>query len=126
MRPIIEAHLVDAEGSAARIQLATIDRVSTTDPIGMSLGEGKALLAAAQQYLVYSQCQGIGSAHAHCGRCDARLGAQGLAPTSDQNGVWFGQCAKSPSSALSLCEQTREGFFQPSHAGGAHQHDIRA
>ena len=44
MRPIIEAHLVDAEGSAARIQLATIDRVSTTDPIGMSLGEGKALL----------------------------------------------------------------------------------
>ena len=77
MRPIIEAHLVDAEGSAARIQLATIDRVSTTDPIGMSLGEGKALLAAAQQYLVYSQCQGIGSAHAHCGRCDARLGLKG-------------------------------------------------
>lgn len=58
MRLIIEAHLVDDEGSTARIQLATIDRASTTDPLGMSLAEGKALLAAAQQYLVNSQCQG--------------------------------------------------------------------
>ena len=77
MRLIIEAHLVDDEGSTARIQLAAIDRASTTDPLGMSLAEGKALLAAAQQYLVNSQCQGIASAHAHCERCDARLGLKG-------------------------------------------------
>ena len=77
MRLIIEAHLVDDEGSTERIELATIDRASTTDPLGMSLAEGKALLAAAQQYLVKSQCQGIASAHAQCEHCDARLGLKG-------------------------------------------------
>lgn len=70
MRLIIEAQLVDDEGSTERIQLATIDRASTTDPLGMSLAEGKALLAAAQQHLVNSQCQGIASAHAHCDRSE--------------------------------------------------------
>ena len=64
MRLIIEAHLVDDEGSTERIHLATIDRASTTNPLGMSLAEGKALLAAAQQHLVKSQCEGIASAHA--------------------------------------------------------------
>ena len=77
MRLIIEAHLVDDEGSTERIQLATINRSSTTAPLGMSLAEGKALLAAAQQHLVSSQCQGISSAHAHCDHCDARLGLKG-------------------------------------------------
>ena len=62
MRLIIEAHLVDDEGSTERIQLATINRSLTTAPLGMSLAEGKALLAAAQQHLVSSQCQGISSA----------------------------------------------------------------
>ena len=52
MRLIIEAHLVDDEGSTERFQLATIDLASTTDALGMSLAEGKALLAASQQYLV--------------------------------------------------------------------------
>jgi hypothetical protein len=54
MRLTIEAHLVDDEGSTERIQLATIDRATTTDPLGMSLAEGKALLASARQYLVKS------------------------------------------------------------------------
>ncbi|MES2944731.1 MAG: hypothetical protein V4772_17835 [Pseudomonadota bacterium] len=71
MRLIIEAHLVDDEGSTERIELASIERAMTTDPRGMSLAEDKALLAAAQQLLVDSQCQGIASAHAHCERCDA-------------------------------------------------------
>jgi hypothetical protein len=77
MRLIIEAHLVDDEGSTERIQLATIDRASTTDPLGMSLAEGKALLASAQQYLVKGQCEGIASDHAHCEHCDARLWHKG-------------------------------------------------
>lgn len=77
MRLIIEAHLVDDEGSTERIELASIERALTTDPLGMSLAEGKSLLAAAQQHLVDSQCQGIASAHAHCERCDARLRLKG-------------------------------------------------
>ena len=48
MRMIIEAHLVDDEGYTERVQVYAIDRELTTDPIGMSLAEGKALLAAAQ------------------------------------------------------------------------------
>ena len=47
MRLIIEAYLVDDEGSTERTQLASIERALTTDPLGMSLAEGKALLAAA-------------------------------------------------------------------------------
>ena len=77
MRLIIEAPLVDDEGSIDRIELASIKRAMTTDPLGMSLAEGKALLAAAQQHLVDSQCQGIASAHAHCERCDAKLALKG-------------------------------------------------
>ena len=77
MRLIIEAHLVDDEGCTERIELASIERALTADPLGMSLAEGKAVLAATQQHLVDSQCQGIASAHAHCERCDARLGLKG-------------------------------------------------
>ena len=51
MRMIIEAHLVDDEGCTERVQVYAIDRELTTDPLGMSLAEGKALLAAAQQLL---------------------------------------------------------------------------
>ena len=43
----------------------------------MSLAEGNALLAAAQQHLVSGQCEGIASAHAHCEQCDARSGVKG-------------------------------------------------
>ena len=77
MQMIIEAYLVDDEGCTERVQLCAIDRQLTTDPLGMSLAEGKALLAAAQQHLLNSQCQGIASAHAHCEHCDARLGVKG-------------------------------------------------
>ena len=52
MRLIIGAHLVDDEASTERIELASIERALTTDPLGMSLAEGKALLAAAQQHMV--------------------------------------------------------------------------
>ena len=52
MRLIIEAYLVDDEVSTKRIELASIKRALTTDPLGMSLAEGKAVLAAAQQHMV--------------------------------------------------------------------------
>ena len=52
MRLIIKAHLVDDEGCTERTELASIERALTTDPLGMSLAEGKALIAAAQQHLV--------------------------------------------------------------------------
>ena len=51
MQMIIEARLVDDVQETARIQLAVVDRELTTSPLGLSLAEGKALLASAQQYL---------------------------------------------------------------------------
>ena len=77
MQMIIEAHLVDDEGRTERVELAAINRELTTDPLGMSLAEGKSVLAAAQQYLVEQQCQSIASAHAQCERCDARQRLKG-------------------------------------------------
>ena len=73
MQMIIEARLVDDVQETARIQLAVIDREMTTSPLGLSLAEGKALLASAQQYLVRAQWEGIGAAHAHCESCRAEL-----------------------------------------------------
>ena len=52
MQLVIEAHLVDDERYTERIELASIERSLTTDPLGMSLAEGKALLAAPQQHMV--------------------------------------------------------------------------
>ncbi|MBK6650125.1 MAG: ISKra4 family transposase [Betaproteobacteria bacterium] len=77
MKMIIEAHLVDDVGQTERIELATISCELTTDPLGMSLAEGKALLSHVQQYLVKLQCQSIASAHAHCDQCNARLTMKG-------------------------------------------------
>ena len=48
MQMIIEARLVDDAQETARIHLAVIDREMTTSPLGLSLAEGKALLASAQ------------------------------------------------------------------------------
>ena len=73
MKMIIEAHLVDDVGQTERVELATICRELTTDPLGMSLAEGKALLSHVQQYLVKWQCQSIASAHAHCDQCNASV-----------------------------------------------------
>jgi len=79
MQMIIEARLVDDVQETARIQLAVVDREMTTNPLGLSLAEGKALLASAQQYLVpsFAQCEGIGAAHAHCEICGAGLSLKG-------------------------------------------------
>ena len=77
MRMIIEARLVDDQGCTERVQVYAIDRALTTDLLGMSQAEGKALLAAAQQHLINGQCEGIASAHAQCEECDAKLGVKG-------------------------------------------------
>ena len=42
MKMIIEAHWVDDCGHTERVQLASINRDLTTDPLGLSLAEGKA------------------------------------------------------------------------------------
>ena len=47
MQMIIEARLVDDVQETARIHLAVVDREFTTSPLGLSLAEGKALLASA-------------------------------------------------------------------------------
>lgn len=58
--------------------LAVIDRELTTDSIGLSLAEGKALLASAQQQLVRLQCERIAAAHVFCRKRDAALSAKGV------------------------------------------------
>ena len=77
MKMIIEAHWVDDGGQTERVQLASINRDLTTDPLGLSLAEGKALLAATQKYFVEQQCQSIAFAHAYCERCEAKLSLKG-------------------------------------------------
>jgi hypothetical protein len=76
MQMIIEARLVDDLTATEPIRLAVIDRGLTTSPLGLSLVEGKSLLASAQQYLVRAQCAGIADAHAHCEICGVRLRAK--------------------------------------------------
>ena len=77
MKLIIEARLVDDISESPPVRLATIDRESTADPLGLSLAEAKAILASAQRYFVDAQCQGIAHAHSFCEKCDARLVAKG-------------------------------------------------
>ena len=77
MKMIIEARLVDDVQETARVHLAVVDRELTTDALGLSLAEGKGLLASAQQYFVRAQCEGIGAAHAHCEICGASLQMKG-------------------------------------------------
>lgn len=78
MQMIIEARFVDDLGETARVPMATIDRELTTDTLGMSLAEGKALLASAQQLMVRTQCEGIAIAHSACKQCSARLSVKGF------------------------------------------------
>ena len=58
-------------GGGAAIPLGTIDRQGSRDvPIGVSLGEGSALLASAQESLVRAQCHAITAAQEQCAQCD--------------------------------------------------------
>jgi hypothetical protein len=54
-----------------------IERESTTSPLGLSLAEGKELLASAQKYFVAEQSLSIAGAHSYCSRCGVRLGVKG-------------------------------------------------
>jgi hypothetical protein len=77
MRMIVEPYLVGDERMTTSVRLATIERELTTDALGLTLDEGKALLAEAQKYLFRSQCAGIAAAHSVCEMCNARLSAKG-------------------------------------------------
>ena len=77
MQMIIEARMVDDLGETAPVRLALIERESTTSTLGLSLAEGKALLASAQKYLVAEQSLSIAGAHSYCSRCGVRLGVKG-------------------------------------------------
>ena len=53
MRMVIEARIENGEGDGLRIPLSTIERAGgTEDTIGLSLAEGRALLANVQTRLV--------------------------------------------------------------------------
>ncbi|CAN7773120.1 hypothetical protein LJR175_007623 [Variovorax sp. LjRoot175] len=117
MNLIIEARLVDDLGETARAQLATIDRELTTSPLGLSLAEGKALLAAAQQYFVDGQCQGIAAAHSFCEHCESRLSIKGW--HQRQIRTAFGRVTvRSPrGSLLQLRESGSKGSENPGRRG---------
>ena len=106
MQMIIEARPVDDVQETARIHLAVVDREFTISPLGLSLAEGKALLASAQQYLVRAQCEGIGAAHAHCEICRARLTMNGWAPKADPYGLRPRDGSQPSRSLLPLCRTT--------------------
>jgi hypothetical protein len=74
---VIEARLVDDVQQTAPVRLAVVDRELTTSTLGLSLAEGKALLASVQQYLVRAQCAAIAAAHSSCETCDAKLSVKG-------------------------------------------------
>lgn len=50
MKMIIEARLMDESIQTSPVELAVIDRKMSDAPIGMSLAEGKVLLARAQEH----------------------------------------------------------------------------
>lgn len=77
MKLIIEARLVDDSIQTKPVQLAVIDQEMADVALGLSLAEGKALLASAQEYLVGAQCEGIAEAHLCCGRCGSKLSLKG-------------------------------------------------
>ena len=126
MRMIVEAHLVDDDGCTERVQLCTFDRPLTTDPLGMSLAEGKALLAAAQQHLVNGQCDAIASEHAQCDHCQARLELKGW--HQRQIKTVFG-LVEVKSSRVRYCQcagKARGTSLSPLTRVSANQHDTRA
>jgi len=108
MQMIIEARLVDDLGGTTPVCLAVIDRELTTSTLGMTLAEGKAPLASAQQYFVRAQCAGIADAYAHCERCDARLTVKGSHPR--QLRTLFGSVVvRSPRVRFCACMGKRAG-----------------
>jgi len=77
MRLIIEAHLVDEDRRTQRVEIASVERSLSTEALGLTLSEGKALWARAQTFLVTKQCNSIAFAHATCEGCGARLKLKG-------------------------------------------------
>jgi hypothetical protein len=77
MRLIIQAYLVDDVQSTTPVELLAVDRPMSTDTVGLTLAEGRALMASAQQYLVKAQCASIAAAHASCPSCDSPQSVKG-------------------------------------------------
>ena len=113
MQMIIEARLVDDLGETEPVRLAVIERELTTSPVGVSLAEGKAILAAAQRFFVDGQCQGIAAAHSVCEHCDRPLSVKGW--HQRQVRTVFGRVTvRSPRVRVCACENKRPGAsFSP-------------
>lgn len=132
MQMIIEVRFVDDLGEVAPVRMAVIERELTTDPIGLSLAEGKALLASAQQCLVRAQCEGIADAHSFCDACTRSAGPTALsrcAPSCSQasgSTARHWRAAHRTSAPCSVCIWTRAHavtarafpFFDRSIRGG--------
>lgn len=81
MRVIIEARIEGIEGEELRIPLSTIEREGNTqDTIGLSLAEGRGLLASVQAHLVQAQFEAISAFLAKCPDCGKKLSVKGKHP----------------------------------------------
>ena len=78
MRMVIEARIESTEGDVLRIPLSTIERAgSTEDTIGLSLAEGRALLANVQTRLVQAQVEVLSASLARCSDCGKKFTVKG-------------------------------------------------
>ncbi len=77
MRMIIEAGLEDESGSSKTVELFSAERSTSADSIGLTLAEGRSLMARTQQYFVRAQCLSLAEAHSYYEYCDTRLSRKG-------------------------------------------------
>lgn len=78
MRMVIEARIENGEGDGLRIPLSTIERAGRTeDTIGLSLAEGRALLANVQTRLVQAQFEAISTSLSRCPDCGSKFTVKG-------------------------------------------------
>jgi hypothetical protein len=101
MRMIIEARLIGDAEARDPIVFGTVERLGGhVDAIGLSLAEGRALLASAQQFLVRAQCRAITAAHVPCVQCNKKLATKGWHQC--QIRTVFG-CVLAPSPRVRCC-----------------------
>jgi hypothetical protein len=116
MQMIIEARLIDDVGETAPVRLAVIERESTTSPLGLSLAEGKELLASAQKYFVAEQSLSIAGAHSYCSRCGVRFGVKGWHQRQIRNKSTIALQRVRREATRGVCQSDGRGVANEGHA----------
>jgi len=77
---LLEIDAGDGDGSGPRELISIAKATNSVEDLGLSLGESKALLAAAQQQIVERQTAAWLAKHRHCEACGKRLRSRGRYP----------------------------------------------